>query len=97
MIVEPKEDVVMKIYIPEEINLQCELSRSNGKVRWLKDGEEVRDNDLIQLVSEGPYRKLTILSSCKEDSGEYICETNGDSVFFQVTATGKSKAKVRNG
>uniref|UniRef100_A0A8C7Z696 Obscurin-like protein 1 n=1 Tax=Oryzias sinensis TaxID=183150 RepID=A0A8C7Z696_9TELE len=96
MIVEPKEDVVMKIYIPEEINLQCELSRSNGKVRWLKDGEEVRENDLIQLVSEGPYRKLTILRSCKEDSGEYICETNGDSVFFQVTVTGKSKAKVRN-
>uniref|UniRef100_A0A3P9LQ31 Obscurin-like protein 1 n=1 Tax=Oryzias latipes TaxID=8090 RepID=A0A3P9LQ31_ORYLA len=87
MIVEPIEDVVMKIYIPEEINLQCELSRSNGKVRWLKDGEEVQDNDLIQLVSEGPYRKLTILRSCKEDSGEYICETNGDSVFFQVTAT----------
>uniref|UniRef100_A0A3B3C5B7 Obscurin like cytoskeletal adaptor 1a n=1 Tax=Oryzias melastigma TaxID=30732 RepID=A0A3B3C5B7_ORYME len=91
VIVEPKEDVVMKISIPEEINLQCELSRSNGKVQWLKDGEEVQESDSVRLMSEGPYRKLTILSSCTEDSGEYVCETDGDSVFFQVTATGKSK------
>lgn len=81
----------MKISIPEEINLQCELSRSNGKVQWLKDGEEVQESDSVRLMSEGPYRKLTILSSCTEDSGEYVCETDGDSVFFQVTATGKSK------
>ncbi|XP_041637515.1 obscurin-like protein 1a [Cheilinus undulatus] len=85
MIVEPKDDIVMEGYISEEITLQCELSRSSGKVRWFKDGQEVEESSNIQLISEGPYRRLTILSGSVEDAGEYVCETDGDSVFFQVT------------
>ncbi|XP_028999000.1 obscurin-like protein 1a [Betta splendens] len=85
MIVEPKDDVVMENYISEEIHLQCELSRSSGKVRWLKEGKEIKDSSNIQLTSEGPYRRLTILCGSVENSGEYVCETDGDSVFFQLT------------
>jgi len=90
MVVEPKEDIVMEGYVSEEIRLQCELSRSNGNVRWLKDGQQVQQSDDIQLVSEGPYRRLTILCGSREDTGEYVCETDGDSVFFQLTVTGKT-------
>lgn len=89
MIVEPKDDIVMKSYVSEEIYLQCELSRSTGRVRWFKDGQVVEESDGIQLVSEGPYRRLTILNGSVEDSGEYVCETDGDSVFFQITVKGK--------
>ncbi|CAG5934228.1 obscurin-like protein 1a [Menidia menidia] len=85
MIVEPKDDMVVEGYVSEEIQLQCELSRSSGSVRWLKDGREVQECDNIQLISEGPYRRLTILCGSREDSGEYVCETDGDSVFFQLT------------
>ncbi|XP_031707554.1 obscurin-like protein 1a [Anarrhichthys ocellatus] len=85
MIVEPKDDIVMESYISEEIHLQCELSRSIGKVRWLKEGQEVEEGDNIQLICEGPYRRLTILSGSVEDGGEYVCETDGDSVFFQLS------------
>ncbi|XP_030006218.1 obscurin-like protein 1 [Sphaeramia orbicularis] len=87
MIVEPKDDMVMEGYISEDVHLQCELSRTNGRVRWFKDGHEVEESGNIQLVSEGPYRRLTILCSTAEDSGEYVCETDGDSVFFQLTVT----------
>lgn len=89
MIVEPKDDVVVESYISEEIHLQCELSRSSGKVRWFKDGQQVEESDNIQLISEGPYRRLTISCGSEEDGGEYVCETDGDSVFFQLTVTGK--------
>lgn len=88
MIVEPKDDVVMESYISEEIHLQCELSRSSGKVQWFKDGQEVEESDNIQLISEGPYRRLTIPCGSVEDGGEYVCKTDGDSVFFQLTVTG---------
>uniref|UniRef100_A0A3Q3MUW2 Obscurin like cytoskeletal adaptor 1a n=1 Tax=Mastacembelus armatus TaxID=205130 RepID=A0A3Q3MUW2_9TELE len=88
MIVEPKNDVVMKSYISEDIHLQCELSRSSGKVRWFKDEQEVENSDKIQLISEGPYRRLTILCASAEDGGEYVCETDGDTVFFQLTVSG---------
>ncbi|XP_018516550.1 obscurin-like protein 1a [Lates calcarifer] len=87
MIVEPKDDVVMESYISEEIHLQCELSRSSGKVQWFKDGQEVEESDNIQLISEGPYRRLTIPCGSVEDGGEYVCKTDGDSVFFQLTVT----------
>ncbi|XP_074520910.1 obscurin-like protein 1a [Halichoeres trimaculatus] len=85
MIVEPKDDVVMEGYVSEEIHLQCELSRSSGKVCWFKDGQEVEESSNLRLVSEGPYRRLSILSGSVEDGGEYVCETSGDSVFFQLT------------
>lgn len=88
MIVDPKDDVVMKSYISEDIHLQCELSRSSGKVQWFKDGQEVEESDNIQLASEGPYRRLTILRGSAEDEGEYVCKTDGDSVFFQLEVTG---------
>ncbi|XP_056156999.1 obscurin-like protein 1a [Lampris incognitus] len=88
MIADPKEDVVMDRYVSEEIHLQCELSRSSGQVRWYKDGLEVEDgSENIRLTSEGPYRRLTILCGTAADSGEYVCETDGDSVFFQLTIT----------
>ncbi|TNN80847.1 Obscurin-like protein 1 [Liparis tanakae] len=85
MIVEPKDDVVKESYVSEEIRLQCELSRSGGKVRWFKDGQEVEEGDNLRLTCEGPYRRLTILSGSAEDNGEYVCETDGDSVFFQLS------------
>ncbi|XP_057685452.1 obscurin-like protein 1a [Corythoichthys intestinalis] len=87
MIVYPKDDVVMEHYISEDIHMQCELSRTCGKVQWFKNGEEVEESSNIQLISEGPYRRLSILHSTEEDGGEYICETNGDSVFFQLIVT----------
>ena len=88
MIVEPKDDVVMESYISEEIHLQCELSRSGGKVQWFKDGQEVEASGHIQLLTEGPYRRLTVLRGSAEDGGEYVCKTDGDSVFFQLIVTG---------
>lgn len=90
MIVEPGDDVVMESYTSEEAYLQCELSRCGGKVRWFKDGQVVEDGQNIRLVSEGPYRRLVIPSGRVEDSGEYVCETDGDSVFFQLTVRGKT-------
>lgn len=96
MIVEPRDDVVMESYTSEEINLQCELSRSGGKVRWFKDGQMLEDSQNIRLVSEGPYRRLDIPSSRVEDSGEYVCETDGDSVFFQLTVKGKTESENKH-
>lgn len=91
MIVEPKDDIVMESYISEDIQLQCELSRSSGKVRWFKDGQLVEESPHLQLISEGPYRRLSILTGTVNDGGEYVCETDGDSVFFQLTVKGKIK------
>ncbi|KAK7889618.1 hypothetical protein WMY93_025178 [Mugilogobius chulae] len=87
MIVEPKDDLVIDSYLGEDVQLQCELSRSGGRVRWSKDGLDVEESPQVQLVSEGPYRRLVLLSCTTEHSGEYVCESDGDSVFFQLNVT----------
>lgn len=89
MIIHPKEDVHLERHVPEEIILSCELSRPNGAVTWYKDGQKLQENKNIKLKTEGPYRRLKILLSRLEDSGEYVCDTADDSKFFHLNITGK--------
>lgn len=86
-IVDPKDDIHMERYVSEEIVLNCELSRSNGEVQWFKDGLKLQETDNIRLSAEGPYRRVIIFCASKRDSGEYVCDTGGDSVFFQLLIT----------
>ncbi|XP_068185377.1 obscurin-like protein 1 isoform X2 [Antennarius striatus] len=87
MIVYPKEDVHLERHVPEEIILSCELSRHNGVVSWYKDGQKLQESENFKLKVEGPYRRLKILSSGVEDSGEYVCDTADDSIFFHLSIT----------
>ncbi|XP_071377482.1 obscurin-like protein 1 [Centroberyx affinis] len=86
-IVYPKEDVHLDRHVPEEIILSCELSRPNGVVSWYKDGQKLQESENIKLKIEGPYRRLKILCSGVEDSGEYVCDTADDSIFFHLSIT----------
>ncbi|XP_026151995.1 obscurin isoform X3 [Mastacembelus armatus] len=87
MIIYPNEDVHLDRHVPEEIILSCELSRPNGAVSWYKDGQKLQESENIKLKVEGPYRRLKILSSGVEDSGEYVCDTADDSIFFHLNIT----------
>ncbi|KAJ8012450.1 hypothetical protein DPEC_G00042890 [Dallia pectoralis] len=86
-IVFPKEDVRLDRHVPEEIILSCELSRPNGFVNWFKDGKRLQESENIKLKIEGPYRRLKILCSGADDSGEYVCDTADDSKFFHLSIT----------
>ncbi|XP_056605844.1 obscurin-like protein 1a [Triplophysa dalaica] len=86
-ILDPKDDVHIERYVSEEIMLKCELSRSNGDVQWFKDGLKLQESENIHQSAEGPYRMVTILHAFRRDSGEYVCDTGDDSVFFQLNVT----------
>ncbi|MBN3297323.1 OBSCN protein, partial [Amia calva] len=86
-IVHPKEDVHLDRHVSEEIVLSCELSRSNATVHWYKDGHQIEESGNIKFKAEGPYRRLVILHGTTKDSGEYVCDTADDSIFFQVNIT----------
>ncbi|XP_056280898.1 obscurin-like protein 1 isoform X10 [Pseudoliparis swirei] len=87
LIIYPKEDVNLDRLVPEEIILSCELSRPNGVVGWYKDGQKLQESENIKLKIEGPYRRLKIISSGVEDSGEYVCDTADASIFFHLGIT----------
>uniref|UniRef100_A0A8C3A796 Obscurin-like protein 1 n=1 Tax=Cyclopterus lumpus TaxID=8103 RepID=A0A8C3A796_CYCLU len=67
--------------------LFCELSRPNGVVSWYKDGQKLQESENIKLKIEGPYRRLKIISSGVDDSGEYVCDTADASIFFHLVIT----------
>lgn len=73
----------------ERVALACELSRPNASVRWYKDGEEVEESEDLLLQSEGSHRRLIIASAQAQDTGEFVCDAGGDSVFFNVTVKGQ--------
>jgi len=93
-IVDPKDDIHLERYVSEEIVLNCELSRSNGEAHWFKDGLKLQECEDIRISAEGPYRRVTILCASKRDSGEYVCDTGGDSIFFQLIIKGKYQSKI---
>ncbi|XP_033015778.1 obscurin-like protein 1 isoform X7 [Lacerta agilis] len=73
--------------ILECVTLSCELSRPDAPVLWYKNGEEVEESEGLRLESEGSHHRLVIASACVQDTGEFVCDAGGDSVFFSITVT----------
>uniref|UniRef100_A0A8C4SUB9 Obscurin-like protein 1 n=1 Tax=Erpetoichthys calabaricus TaxID=27687 RepID=A0A8C4SUB9_ERPCA len=86
-IIQPCDDVHLQYNVSDKIVLNCELSRANAAVHWYKNGHEILESEGVILESDGCLRKLTILNGKVEDSGEYVCDTNDDSKFYEVSVT----------
>uniref|UniRef100_A0AAY5EP97 Obscurin like cytoskeletal adaptor 1a n=1 Tax=Electrophorus electricus TaxID=8005 RepID=A0AAY5EP97_ELEEL len=93
-IVDPKDDVRLDHYVSEKIVLSCELSRTNGEATWFKDGLKVQESQNVRLSTEGPYRRLSIPCASVWDTGEYMCDTGGDSVIFHALSAQKSNINL---
>ncbi|XP_075465672.1 obscurin-like protein 1 isoform X2 [Ascaphus truei] len=68
----------------QRVELVIEVSRSNATVCWYKDGLEVDETESLHVMSEGLRQCLILRRATVEDSGEYICDTDSDSVTFDV-------------
>lgn len=73
----------------ERLELSCEISQSDAPVHWYRDGLEVEEGPNLTLEVDGARRRLVIPFATVEDTGEYVCVTQDDSVAFLVTITGK--------
>ncbi|XP_063088892.1 obscurin isoform X2 [Cavia porcellus] len=70
----------------EKMTLECELSRPNVTVRWLKDGVELRAGKAVGMTAQGTCRSLVIYCCEPGDQGMYVCDA-GDaqsSAFLKV-------------
>lgn len=68
--------------------LEVQLSHAHGEVKWYKDGEKLQDTGHVRLEEDGQRRALVILGATDGDAGEYLCDTQDDSVIFCVTVEG---------
>ncbi|KFV63375.1 Obscurin-like 1, partial [Dryobates pubescens] len=71
----------------QRVELWCQLSRPAALVHWYKDGEEVEVSESLVLEQEGPWCRLVLPCAKPQDTGEFVCDAGGDSVFYTVTVT----------
>lgn len=54
--------------------MECEVSRDNAEVRWLREGQEIRKTKKYDMVAEGRIRKLIIRDCTPDDAKMYTCD-----------------------
>ncbi|KAM3916614.1 obscurin-like protein 1 isoform 2-T2 [Leptodactylus fuscus] len=86
-IINTDDDTEHKCVSGEPVVLSCEVSRENAHVHWYRDGVEVEESEDIRVETDGRHRRLIITRTKPEDSGEFVCDTGDDSVFYTVTVT----------
>lgn len=72
----------------QHVELWCQLSRLAAPVHWYKDGEEVEAGESLVLEQEGLQCRLVLPCAQPQDTGEFVCDAGGDSVFYTITVAG---------
>ncbi|TRZ27046.1 hypothetical protein HGM15179_000091 [Zosterops borbonicus] len=72
----------------QRVELWCQLSRLAAPVHWYKDGEEVEAGESLVLEQEGLQCRLVLPCAQPQDTGEFVCDAGGDSVFYTITVAG---------
>ncbi|XP_074766240.1 obscurin-like protein 1 isoform X3 [Athene noctua] len=91
-IVSSNEEAPHAYMVGQRVELWCQLSRPAAPVRWYKDGEELEVGESLVLEQEGPRHRLVLPCARPQDTGEFVCDAGGDSVFYTVTV---AEAPVR--
>uniref|UniRef100_A0A8D2EBC5 Obscurin n=1 Tax=Theropithecus gelada TaxID=9565 RepID=A0A8D2EBC5_THEGE len=84
----PLQDVVTTE--KEKVTLECELSRPNVDVRWLKDGVELRTGKTVGIAAQGTCRSLTIYRCEFADQGMYVCDAHDAQSSASVKVQGRT-------
>ncbi|XP_006972198.1 obscurin-like protein 1 isoform X2 [Peromyscus maniculatus bairdii] len=86
-IVDPREHVFVHAITSECVILSCEVDREDAPVQWYKDGQEVRESDVMVLENEGPHHRLVLPTAQPSDGGEFQCVAGDERAYFTVTIT----------
>ena len=84
----PLKDVT----VPEEesVTLECELSKPDQKVKWLKNGKEIKPDKKRGVLPkvEGTKHTLTIPKTLKDDTAEYAVKIGDEETKGKLTVEG---------
>ena len=85
----PLKDVT----IPEEdsVTLECELSKPDQKVKWFKDGKEIKPDRKRGIAPkvESTKHSLTIPKALTEDMAEYSVKCGDEETKGKLTVEGR--------
>ncbi|CAK7307085.1 OBSCN [Vulpes lagopus] len=89
----PLQDIVATE--KDKVTLECELSRPNVDVRWLKDGVELRVGKTVGMVAQGACRSLIIYRCELGDQGVYVCDARDTQSSASLKVQGRKVQIVR--
>ncbi|XP_035669144.1 obscurin-like isoform X7 [Branchiostoma floridae] len=93
--IKPLKDV--EVVRHGKATLECEVSRDDAKVRWLKSGMDVLQNTKHDLKQNGCLHQLIISDVRLDDASEYACEVvQGNGSPTGVRSTAKLKIRAIN-
>ena len=86
----PLKDI--KIPEKEYVVLECEVSKPDVKLKWFKDGKEIKPDKKKGIITktEGRKHSLTIPSAMVDDSGKYTLEVGDNKTECKLTVEGSS-------
>lgn len=80
----------------DDLILECEVSRPNAAVEWIRNGEILKPSNRINIDSYDVVRKLVVSGLQPSDSGEYVCDALDDKLVTIVEVQGKTKRTVNH-
>ncbi|KAM9845170.1 obscurin [Aulostomus maculatus] len=72
------------VQVSENIVLTTELTTESSRVRWFRDGMEIKESSKYEMKKDGRTHTLIVKSSESKDSGSYSCQTADDKLEFKV-------------
>ena len=73
----------------QSVTLECEVSKPNKKVTWLKAGKEIKPSKDVEITAEGTIHRLTLKSAKKEDAVEFTAKLPSDKTSAKLTFQGR--------
>ena len=86
-ILKPLKDVTVTEGQP--FTLECELSKPDVPVRWLKDGELLAASGRCKLIVDGCIHRLEMPQSAVDDEADYTIEVRDKSSKCMVLVEGE--------
>ena len=79
----------MQTYEKETASLECELTKPNKPVKWLRNKKPVKETNKIKIVADKNLHKLEFTDVTLKEEGKYSCVCGDVSTSATLTVGGK--------
>ena len=72
----------------DTVTLQCQVSKPNKEVKWLRNGKEVKPDERYQVTVDGTTHSLTLDRALVTDSATFTAKIDRDKTVAKLVVNG---------
>jgi hypothetical protein len=94
---EPKVNFVGKLpptttgTMGQDVKISVKLSSQSANVKWLKDGENIKESNKYMFMTDGADRSIIIKNATIEDVAQYMCVAENVRTVTELDLEGKEE------